>query len=290
MTDADPAVETGTVEEVGAAAQEATAAAAVAVPPVGPRLPGRGGPQRIPRPVDARAGAPAPWADLPEERRRPSVGDVRRALAAIGPATPSPVERDGFSAASLPAGVVRSLGLVERPPVPSAVLAPLYDVDGEAHVVLTRRSRRMRSHAGEVSFPGGRADEGDADLVATALREAEEEIGLDPDTVEVIGELDHLATVTSGSFIVPWVGVIPAGSDLRPHTGEVDAVLHVALSELMAPGVFREERWSFGEGLERPIVFFDLVGDTVWGATAAMLRQLLGFVTGTVARGQLGHD
>jgi 8-oxo-dGTP pyrophosphatase MutT (NUDIX family) len=283
MTDPSPDVETGTVEEVAAAVADG-------FPPVGPRLPGRGGPQRIPRPPDATPGAPAPWVDVPEDLRHPTVDDVRRALAAVGPAAPSPVERDGFSVASLPAGVVRSLGLVERPPVPSAVLAPLYDRNGEAHVVLTRRSRRMRAHAGEVSFPGGRAEEGDADLVATALREAEEEIGLDPATVEVMGELDHLATVSSGSFIVPWVGAMPARPDLLPCSEEVDTVLHVPLSELMAPGVFREERWSFGEGLDRPIVFFDLVGDTVWGATAAMLRQLLGFVTDTVARGELGHD
>ncbi|HEU5151982.1 MAG TPA: NUDIX domain-containing protein [Iamia sp.] len=261
-----------------------------AAAPVAPVLPGRGGPQRIPRPPDATPGAPAPWADLPEDLRHPSVEDVRRALAGAGPATPSPVEEGGFSVASLPAGVVESLGLVERPPVPSAVLAPLYDWKGEAHVVLTRRSRQMRSHAGEVSFPGGRAEDGDADLVATALREAEEEVGLDPGSVDIVGELDHLATVTSGSFIVPWVGAIPTRPDLRPRSGEVDAVLHVPLSELMAPGVFREERWRFGEGVDRPIVFFDLVGDTVWGATAAMLRQLLGFVTGTVARGELGHD
>lgn len=258
--------------------------------PTAPLLPGRGGPQRIPRPPDARVGAPAPWADLPEDLRHPTVADVRRALAGVGPATPSPVERDGFSVASLPAGVVSSLGLVDRPPVPSAVLAPLYDLDGEAHVVLTRRSRALRSHAGEVSFPGGRSEDGDRDLVHTALREAEEEIGLDPGTVEVVGELDHLATVSSGSFIVPWVGAMPARPELLPCSDEVDAVLHVPLSELMAPGVFREERWSFGVGLDRPIVFFDLVGDTVWGATAAMLRQLLGFVTGTVARGELGHD
>ena len=284
MTDPDPEVETGTVEEV------ASAVVADGFPPVGPRLPGRGGPQRIPRPADARPGAPAPWADLPDHLRRPTVDDVRRALAAVGPAAPSPVERHGFSVASLPADVVRTLGLQERPPVPSAVLAPLYDRDGEACVVLTRRSRQMRAHAGEVSFPGGRAEEADVDLVATALREAEEEIGLDPATVEILGELDHLATVSSGSFIVPWVGAMPARPDLLPCSEEVEAVLHVALSELMAPGVFREERWSFGEGLDRPIVFFDLEGDTVWGATAAMLRQLLGFVTGTVARGELGHD
>lgn len=262
--------------------------------PLGPADPARGGPQRIPRPPGAAPGAPAPWAGLPDDLLHPAVEDVRRALSGLGPAQASPVERDGFTVASLPASVREDLLAGYRPedraPRPSAVLAPLYDQDGEAHVVLTRRSQRLRSHAGEVSFPGGRAEAGDPDLVATALREAHEEVGLDPGSVDVVGELDHLATITSGSFIVPWVGVLPERPTLLPCSEEVDAVLHVPLSELMAPGVFREERWTFGEGIDRPIVFFDLHGDTVWGATAAMLRQLLGFVTGTVGRGGLGHD
>ncbi len=212
-------------------------------------------------------------------------------MAAAGPAVESPVERGGFAAATtLPASVRRTVrGDDDRPAVPSAVLAPLYDCDGEAWVVLTRRGLDMRAHAGEVSFPGGRREPGDRDLVHTALRETEEEIGLAPDQVEIIGELDHLATITSGSFIVPWVGALSRPPDVRPRSVEVDGVIEVSLSELMAPGVFREEVWDMGP-VTRPIVFFDLVGDTVWGATAAMLRQLLGLVTGTVGRGELGHD
>ncbi|HXH58872.1 CoA pyrophosphatase [Iamia sp.] len=252
--------------------------------------PVRGGPQRIPTPPGGRApGASAPWAELSPDARRPSLSDVRAALVAAGPAVPSPVESDGFAAASLPAEIRRMIRQNDVPARASAVLAPLYDRDGEAWVVLTRRAMAMRAHAGEVSFPGGRAEAGDVDLVHTALREAEEEIGLEPASVEIIGELDHLATVTSGSYIVPWVGALPTPPELRLCSAEVDLAIEVPLSELMAPGVFREEIWDFGP-VTRPIVFFDLFGDTVWGATAAMLRQLLGFVTGTVARGELGHD
>lgn len=248
----------------------------------------RGGPQRIPRPTDAAAGAPAPWAELPDDRRHPSVDQVRRALEGLGPPVPSPVEREGFAAMWRGRPVPAPGGFPEARA--SAVLVPLYDHDGEAWVVLTRRSANLRAHSGEVSFPGGRHDDGDPDLVATALREANEEIALDPTHVEVVGELDHLATVTSGSFIVPYVGVLEGRPQaLRPHEAEVEAVIHVALSELLADGVFREELWSWGD-VVRPIVFFDLLGDTVWGATASMLRQLLGVVTGTLGRGDLGHD
>ena len=175
-------------------------------------------------------------------------------------------------------------GLVDRA---SAVLAPLYEQDGETWVVLTRRSSALRVHSGEVSFPGGGQDPGE-DLRDTATREASEEIGLDPADVVIIGELDHLSTITSNSFIVPYVGVLPGRPHLSPSPAEVEAVLHVPLAELLDPAHFREELWDIF-GTDRSIWFFELVGDTVWGATATMLRQLLGFVTGTVERGDLGH-
>ncbi|MEO6318623.1 MAG: CoA pyrophosphatase [Acidimicrobiales bacterium] len=236
-----------------------------------PLPPGRGGDQIIPRPLNATAGRGAPWADLPSDQRRPTLGDVRRTLAVAGPAHRS--ERE------LQPDIDRA----------SAVLAPLYEQDGELFVILTRRTWEMRSHSGEVSFPGGRNDDTDADLWHTAVREAHEEIDLDPTAVERIGELDHLATVTSRSFIVPYVGALAARPSTTANPSEVSAVLHVPVAELLDPAVFREERWTFPWAEDRPIFFFELVGDTVWGATGAMLRQLLGLVTGTVTRGQLDH-
>ncbi len=211
-------------------------------------------PQVIPRPPNARLGPPAPWADLDEARRRPSLDDVRRVLAEAPPPRRSSLEGTGTR--------------------PSAVLAPLYPDADEVRVVLTRRSRTLRSHRGEVSFPGGGHEPADESLAVTALREAFEEIRLDPASVEIIGELDHLQTVTSRSYIVPFVGQLAGRPDLVASPDEVEAILHVALSELLADGVYHEERWGLAP-LEHPVHFFELDGDIVWGATAAMLRGLL---------------
>jgi 8-oxo-dGTP pyrophosphatase MutT (NUDIX family) len=213
-------------------------------------------------------GPPAPWAHLDAERRSPGLDDVRRALAAAGPVVRSPREHEVAHGA--------------------AVLAALYeDAHAGASVVLTRRSGALRAHGGEVSFPGGRREPGEH-LADTARREAFEEVGLDPGLVEIVGELDHLTTITSGSFIVPYVAVLPGRPELEANPSEVEAILHVPLRELLDPAHYREERWDIFQR-DHPIFFFDLVGDTIWGATAAMLRQLLGLVTGTVGRGELHH-
>jgi 8-oxo-dGTP pyrophosphatase MutT (NUDIX family) len=239
-------------------------------PPTAPVPSGRGGEQIIPRPLNARPGRSAPWADLPAEQRRPTLDDVRRALATAGPPVRS--ERE-------------TMPDIDRA---SAVLAGLYEEAGDLHLVLTRRTWELRAHSGEVSFPGGRQDDGE-DLWATALREAHEEIALDATGIEALGELDHLATITSRSFIVPFVAALPGRPETRANPAEVSEVLHVPIAELLDPGIYREERWTFPWAEDRPIFFFELVGDTVWGATGAMLRQLLGLATGTVTRGQLDH-
>ncbi|MCP3935257.1 MAG: CoA pyrophosphatase [Actinomycetia bacterium] len=160
----------------------------------------------------------------------------------------------------------------------SAVLVPLFERNGQAYVVLTTRSIQLKSHTGEVSFPGGRQEPGEP-LTTTALRETEEEIGLSRERVTLVGELDRLATVSSKSSIHPFVGRIDELPALEPSPAEVERVLLVPIAELIEPGVYREERWTSGVyGHERAVHFFELVGDTVWGATAAMLHQLLDLV------------
>lgn len=194
--------------------------------------------------------------------------DMKRVLTALRhapEAQPSPWEP--------PEGALRS-----------AVLVPLFEEDGQVWVVLTRRSQHLRAHKGEIAFPGGRQDDGES-LMDAALREAEEEIALDTKVVEIVGELNHLATLSSNSSIVPYVGILPNRPvKLVPNPDEVEAVLMVPLDELVQDDVFHTELWEWQEatGLigERPIHFFDLYGDTIWGATGRMLVNLLTLVLG----------
>jgi 8-oxo-dGTP pyrophosphatase MutT (NUDIX family) len=222
--------------------------------------------QNIPRPASWRPGGPPPWAHLGPGERRLTLGGIRASLDAAGPPRLWEAETS----------ITRA----------SAVLAPLYEEDGQVKVVLTRRAQHLRSHRGEVSFPGGGQDPGEH-LVHTALREAHEEIGLDPETVEVVGELDHLATVMSRSFIVPFVGFLPGRPELVPSPAEVELILHVPLDDLLDPEAYHEERWGIPP-MDRPLIFFEIEGDTIWGATGAMLRNFLALVTGTEWRHPVG--
>jgi len=237
-------------------------------------MPERGGRQVIPRPPGARPGAPAPWAGLaPAERRGLALARVRAAVEAHGRARlgAEQVAFDGFP----------------DPGAPAAVLVPLFEAHGETRVVLTRRAAHLRTHTGEVSFPGGRLDPGEGPETG-ALREAGEEVGLDAAGVTVIGRLTSLSTFSSHSTITPVVGVLDGAPRLVANPHEVAHVFDVALAELAADGVFREERWSIegrpwprtepgGDG-SFPVWFFELPADTVWGATARMLVELLRLV------------
>jgi 8-oxo-dGTP pyrophosphatase MutT (NUDIX family) len=154
---------------------------------------------------------------------------------------------------------------------PAAVLVALSDVDGELGAVFTRRGADLRNHGGQISFPGGRRDAADASLAATALREAHEEIGLDPAVVRLLGALQPTPTIATNFVIYPFVGLIEPGQAWTLSPREVDEVLELSLRELRESyerrivtrrGVsFRTDAYVSGEHV-------------VWGATARILADL----------------
>ncbi len=219
--------------------------------------PPRGGRQLIPRPPGVRPGGPPEWAALAATDRRFTLADVRERLAVLPPPRASDLHTPESRAA--------------------AVLVPIFEADGEARIVLTKRPDTMRWHRGEIVFPGGKHDPGDASLLAAALREAHEEIGLPPESVEVAGELDSLSTVASQFTITPFVGLLAAPPVLRPDPLEVVDAFAVPISELLDPAAYREESWELW-GAWRPMAFYELPGETVWGATARILTGFLRFL------------
>lgn len=154
---------------------------------------------------------------------------------------------------------------------PAAVLVAVVDRP-EPTVILTLRPETMRKHPGQVSFPGGRIDPGDDGPVAAALREAEEEIGLPPGAVEVIGLADVYRTVT-GFEVTPVVGIVPPDLPLVPHPGEVAALFEAPLHYLLDPA-HQRERTAIWRGRERHYYEIDYQGRRIWGATAAMIVNL----------------
>jgi 8-oxo-dGTP pyrophosphatase MutT (NUDIX family) len=154
----------------------------------------------------------------------------------------------------------------------AAVLVPLYeDPAGDLRVVLTKRPDTMPTHAGHIAFPGGRPHPEDSGPVDTALREAHEEVGIAPSDVEVIGFLPPIHTVEFSLLVVPVVGRLSGVPDLIPSEREVALVLEPRLVDLAEP-----DRWRFELWQGRPVWFYDLDGEILWGATAWMMRQLLG--------------
>jgi 8-oxo-dGTP pyrophosphatase MutT (NUDIX family) len=154
------------------------------------------------------------------------------------------------------------------PPTPAAVLVPFVLGEPPA-VLLTKRNERLRRHAGQVSFPGGRIDPGDADATAAALREAWEEIALDPARVEVLGRLGDFLTGT-GFRITPVVGLIPPGLTLRPEPDEVAAAFEFPLHVLLDPRAPRREVQE-RNGIVREVWVWPHPEHYIWGATAAIL-------------------
>ena len=136
------------------------------------------------------------------------------------------------------------------------------------------RTDDLPHHKGQVAFPGGGRDPGDADLRATALREAEEEVGIAPRDVEVLGALDDEATVASGFIVSPFVGVIPFPYPFRPNPAEIVALLHVPIEPLLISNGFREETWE-RDGAPVRVLCLDHGPHVIWGLTARILRRFV---------------
>jgi 8-oxo-dGTP pyrophosphatase MutT (NUDIX family) len=220
---------------------------------------------RNPRDFPA-AGTDAHLPPVPVERLQPV--SVRARLARAN-AWAAPIAGDG----------PRPDLFGARPATAASVLVPLVQRPGELHVLLTRRTDHLHDHAGQVSFPGGRAEPADADAVATALREAQEEVGLDPALVEVMGTLPTYTTVTH--FVVtPVVALVQPDYTLVPDPFEVAEAFEVPLTFLMNPAHHHRHVFEF-DGMQRQFLSMPWRpghGDPreyfIWGATAAMLRNL----------------
>jgi len=172
----------------------------------------------------------------------------------------------------------RKRRVIEHPPFfHAAVLVPLFQKEGDCHLLFTKRSEEVKYHKGEISFPGGMVDEEDKELINTALREADEEIGLKESDVQVIGVLDDIVTITE--FIVtPIVGLFPYPYYFKVSEVEIAELIEVPLASLLDRDCFSER--EIFRGGQREIVFAYQYGEhIIWGATARILKQFLDLIS-----------
>ena len=157
----------------------------------------------------------------------------------------------------------------------AAVLVPVLLEPKGAQVIYTLRKDDLDDHAGQVSFPGGLPEPRDRSLLETALREAEEEIDLLPDNVEIIGELEELYIPPSKFLVTPFVGLLPHEAEMTLDPEEVEEIFYVSLEKLMAPETFRRVVWKWEDGRCYEVPIFAVAGYEIWGATAALTAGLL---------------
>jgi 8-oxo-dGTP pyrophosphatase MutT (NUDIX family) len=237
-------------------------------------------PQTLPDPDEIRAGSAAPWAALPLSERSGLTLELVRAR----------LREEERSTLLVPGDATALAEVADAEPQPitrrSAVLVALFEEEGETHVILTRRASTLREHGGEIALPGGRSDDGETPE-QTALREAHEEVGIEPASVTVVGALSPLVTFAFQSSIYPVVGLLAQRPTMVTDPGEVDRAFSVALVDLLADGSFLEERWrrqvspfhTDDDGYF-PIYLYRVPGDLLWGATARVVTELLCVVTG----------
>lgn len=192
------------------------------------------------------------------------VARLRRAVRGLA----DPPTAPGWNASELADGVAPDH--VVRA---AAVLVPFVRRGQDLSILFTRRNQHLRQHAGQVSFPGGGVEERDRDVIAAALRETEEETGIAPTLVEPFGYLDCLDTV-SGYCVTPVAGFVRGDYSMRLQSDEVDEVFEVPLDFILAPENLRHEHILW-RGRERAIFAFEWEGRRIWGATAAILKNLL---------------
>jgi 8-oxo-dGTP pyrophosphatase MutT (NUDIX family) len=172
----------------------------------------------------------------------------------------------------------RQRRVIEHPPFShAAVLVPLFQKEGNCHLLFTKRSEEVKYHKGEISFPGGVVDEDDRELIHTALREAHEEIGLKESDVQIIGVLDDIVTITE--FIVtPIVGLFTYPYPFKVSEVEIAALIEVPLESLLDENSFSEK--EIFRGGQNEIVYAYQYGEhIIWGATARILKQFLDLIT-----------
>ncbi len=157
--------------------------------------------------------------------------------------------------------------------IPAAVLAPLFEKDGAAHLLLTLRTNHVASHKGQISFPGGAVEEGDESLAETALRETFEEVGIRSKDVRIIGEMDDVPAV-SDHVVTPIIGVIPHPYNFRVSADEIEELIEIPLGFFMDTANCRTE-WHNFRGQITPIYYYQYGRHNVWGLTAYMIRCFL---------------
>ncbi len=160
--------------------------------------------------------------------------------------------------------------------IPAAVLLLLTNRRGP-HVVFAKRTEDVAHHKGQFSFPGGIVETWDGSRLETALREAQEEIGLPPSAVDILGTLDDTETRATQFVITPFVGMISRPVSYTPDGKEIERVLEVPLEALLDPANVRVEMWE-RDGEIHPVYFYEYNGETIWGATARILKQFLDLV------------